>query len=340
MQTSDITIKYINKVSDDPGKPCVVVFTNISNSSRPWAIAWQVIKNINQQDWYTFNYSLATYIQVTWNNGKSGTPLIKLQKSSFSFEDAGKGFSLVENDFVATANQFSVTNKATISGGITVTAFKDNNPIAVKHTVAKDQKANFVLQPKLYWAVVSDIDVGEIIYLEDIPSYTEVFLDGLKSLTMTLTGSLQDGYTFNSSQDISASEDDSIEPSNPVDPIEPYKPNNSSKPEDAIESLPETVFVQNGEHQDLFPFVYMRTWTDITPDVQQRRFVEYDSENAPSESLYKKLVEIKKTSANDARSQMTQLAIDFIEGKQFAGQFIPSNDNLNGYIKYFALLDT
>lgn len=340
MQTSDITIKYINNVSDDPGKPCVVVFTNITNSSRPWAIAWQVIKNINQQDWYTFNYTLATSIQVTWDNGKSGTPMLKVQKNSFSFEEIRTGLSLVENDLIATSNEFSVTNKATISGGITVTAFKDGNPIAVRHNVAKDQRVNFVLQPKLYCGVVSDIDVGEIVYLEDIPSYTEITFDGLKSLTITLSGSLQDGYTFNSSQDISASEYDSIDPSNQVNPIEPYEPNNSSESEDVIESVTETVFVQNWEHQDLFPFVYMRTWTDISPDVQQRRFVEYDSENPPSESLYNKLVEIKKSSANDARLQMTQLAINFIEGKQFPGQFIPSNDNLNGYIKCFALLDT
>ncbi|AFZ24613.1 hypothetical protein Cylst_2394 [Cylindrospermum stagnale PCC 7417] len=109
---------------------------------------------------------------------------------------------------------------------------------------------------------------------------------------------------------------------------------------DAFESASETVFVNSGEHQDLFPFVYMRTWTEISPDVQQRRFIEYDSENAPSESLYKKLVEIKKASENNARLQMRQVAINFIEGKQFAEQFIPSNSNLNGYIKYFALLDT
>lgn len=339
MQTSDITIKYINNVSDDPGKPCVVVFTNITNSARPWAIAWQVIENINQRDWYTFNYTLGTSIQVTWDNGKSGTPIIKLPNSSFSFEDTGKGLSLVENDLIGTNNQFSVTNKATISGGITVTVFKDNNPIAVRHNVAKGQRANFLLQPKLYWAIVSDIDVGEIIYLEDI-SYTEISLEGLKSLTMKLTGSLQEGYTFHSSQDISGSEDDPIEPTNPVVQIESHEQNNSSEPEDVIEPLPETVIVENWEHQDLFPFVYMRTWTDISPDVQQRRFVEYDSENPPSESLYKKLVEIKKASANDARLQMTQLAINFIEGKQFPGQFIPSNGNINGYIKYFAILDT
>lgn len=111
---------------------------------------------------------------------------------------------------------------------------------------------------------------------------------------------------------------------------------------DAFESASETVFVNSGEHQDIFPFVYMRTWTEISPDVQQRRFVEYDSENAPSESLYKKLVEIKNASENNARLQMRQVAIDFItaEGTEFAEQFIPSNSNRNDYIKYFALLDT
>lgn len=342
MQTTDIRIKYNNQVSDNQSNPCVVVFTDITNSSGASAIAWQVIKNIDRDDWYTFNYTLATSIQVTWNHGKSGTSIIKVQDSSWLFEDTEKGFSLIENGSIATANQFDVTNKASIAGGISVTAFKDRKPIAVKHTVAKDQKAKFVFRPKLYWAVVDDIDVGDIIYLEDIPSYKEISLEELESLTVTLKGSLQDGYTFTVSEKIPASGSEPIEPIEPVEPIEPIKPcppETSSTSEDAIAPVPELV-VERGEHHDLFPFVYMRTWPDISPEERERRFVEYDGKKALPDSLYNQLIAIKKASPNEARLQMQQLAISFIEGKQFPGQFIQRLNDFNGSIKYFALINS
>lgn len=351
MQTNDIKIKYNNKVSDNQSNPCVVVFTDITKSPDASAIAWQVIKKSHRDGFYTFNYTLATSIQVTWNQGKSGTSKVKVQDSSWLFEDTGKGFSLIENNSIATANQFEVINKVSIPGGISVTAFKDGNPIAVKHTVAKGQKAKFIFHPKLYWAVVDDIDVGDIIYLEDLSdkTYTEISLQDLKSLTVivTLNGSLNDGYSFTVSEEIPTSGQepiepiDPIEPVEPIDPIPPCQPEKPSKSEDGIEIL-----VEMGEHHDLFPFVYMRTWPKISPEERQRRFVEYDGKNSPPDSpppdsLYNRLIEIiNKDAVNDVRFQMQQLAISFIEGKELPDQFIPSINDIKGYIKYFAHLNS
>ena len=339
MQTTDIKIKYNNKVSDNQRHPCVVVFTDITKSPDAWAVAWQVIKNIDNDNGYIFNYTLATSIQVTWNQRKTGTSMINVQDSCLSFEETEKGFPLlVETDFIATPNQFYVINKASITGGINVTAFKDGNRIAVKHNVAKDQKAKFVFHPKLYWAVVDDIDVGDIIYLKDLPFYTKISIKELKSLTVTLKGSLQDGYTFTVSEKILASGSEPIEP---IEPIEPYLPEKSSTSEDkdAINPGPEVV-VERGEHQDLFPFIYMRNWPDISSEERKQRFVEYDGTSALPESLYKQLAAIKKDLPNDASSQMQQLAISFISGKQFPGQFIESINDIQGAIKYFSLVNS
>lgn len=333
MPTNNIKIKYINKLSDLRGNPCVVVFTEIPNVSGTSAVAWQVFNNISSEDWQTFNYTFATSVQVTWNNGKSGIPIVEVKNSSFSFEETERGFSLVENGSSATPNEFEVINKAKIPGGISVRAFKDGKPIVVKHTVAKDQKARFAFQPKLYWAVVSDIDVGDIVYLKDIPNYTEISLDGLQSLSVILTGNLQDGYTFTASEKVPSSDTE------PIEPIEPEKPTEPSE-ENKDESVPETIFMGSGEYQDLFPFVYLRTWTKISPNNLQQHFLQYDNKNAPSESLYNNLVEIKKTFQPDVRLQMETEAINFIEGTKFAGQFISSINDLKGSIKYFDLINS
>ena len=132
MQTTDIKIKYNNKISDNQSNPCVVVFTDITKSPNALAVVWQVIKNIDRDDWYTFNFTSATSIQVTWAQKKSGTSIREVQYSSLLFEDTGTGFSLVDNNCSATPNNFSVINQASIDGGISVTAFKDGNPIAVQ----------------------------------------------------------------------------------------------------------------------------------------------------------------------------------------------------------------
>jgi hypothetical protein len=325
MQTNDIKIKYNNKVSDKQTNPCVVVFTDITNSPDASAIAWQVINDAC----HTFNYTLATSIQVKWNQGNSGTCRVEVKNSSWLFEDTGKAFSLVENNSMATANQFEVINKASISGGISVIAFKDNNPIAVKHTVAKGQKAKFVFQPKLYWAVVDNIGVGDIIYLEDLSSYTEISLEDLKSLTVTLKGGLTAPYTFTVSEKIPTSGRELIEP---IPPCPPEKP---SKSEEGIEIL-----VEMGEHHDLFPFVYMRTLPKISPEERQGRFVEYDYKNAPSDSLYKQLIAIKNNHPHEARLQMQKLAMSFILDQRFTDQLIQNINDIKGDIKYFARLNS
>lgn len=338
MQTNDIKVKYNNKVSDNQSNPCIVVFTDITNSPDASAIAWQVIKKIG---FYTFNYTFATSIQVTWNQGKSGTSILKVQDSSWLFEDTEKGFSLIETDSRATPNEFTVINKASIEGGIRVTAFKDGNPIAVKHTVAKGQKAQFIFHPKVYFAVVDDIDVGDIIYLEDLSSYTEISLEELKSVTVTLKGSLKDGYSFTVSEKIPTSGQEKIEPIDPIEPVEPIDPIKPCPPEKPSQSENTIeILVEKGKYHDLFPFIYMRNWPNISPEERQRRFVDYDGKNSPPNSLYNGLIEIKKASQNNIRFQMQQLAISFIEGKEFPDQFIPSINDIKGDIKYFAHLNS
>ncbi|MFB8787302.1 MAG: hypothetical protein U7123_00225 [Potamolinea sp.] len=333
MQTTDVKIKYINKLSDLRGNPCVVVFSEHPNVSGTSAVAWQVFNNISSEDWQTFNYTLSTSVQVTWNNGKSGIPIVEVKNSSFSFEETERGFSLVEHGSSATPQKFEVINKVKIPGGISVRAFKDGKPIVVKHTVAKDQKARFAFQPKLYWAVVSDIDLGDLVYLNDIPNYTEISLEGLQSLSVILTGNLQDGYSFTAAEKVPASD---LEPIEPIDPEKPTEPSEENKDE----SVPETILMEGGEYQDLFPFVYLRTWSKISSNNLQQHFLQYDSKNAPSESLYNNLVEIKKASQPDVPFQMKTEAINFIEGTKFAGQFISSINDLKGSIKYFSLINS
>jgi hypothetical protein len=149
---------------------------------------------------------------------------------------------------------------------------------------------------------------------------------------------------------------DFIEPDKPSQPVEPIDIDNPVKPIHIVnpvpETLPETVFVNSREQQDLFPFVYLHTWSEIKPDELQKRFVKYDSTKVPdiikygkdgnAGYLYEELVKLD----NNTRSDIKTEADNFIKGgtaksgKSYQGQFLQSVNDLPGYIKFFALLYT
>lgn len=148
------------------------------------------------------------------------------------------------------------------------------------------------------------------------------------------------------------------EPSQPIEPINFENPVYEEKPIHIVNPLPEAlterIFVNSKEHQDLFPFVYLHTWSEIKPDDLQRRFVKYEPTKVPDKIkygkdgnaayLYEELVNLKKQ--NSARADIENEANNFIKGgtaksgKSYQGQFLQSINDLQGYIKLFALLDT
>jgi hypothetical protein len=90
---------------------------------------------------------------------------------------------------------------------------------------------------------------------------------------------------------------------------------------------------EDGKYQDLFPFIYMYVWPEISKEDKQRRFIEYRDITVP-ECWYNKLVEIKKSGDSNARLQMEQLAADFLSGENF----IQNIGILESPLKYFVYL--
>ena len=203
---TDIKILYVNK-SDDRDNPTILVFMKPTDSDfSAYSTAWQVIKNIGYNSWHKFTYTIDTSVVATWDNGKSGTfPLETSIGKSYALKNTSGGFSLVANGDSSEENEFDVINKVSTPEGISVVAFKDDSPIATKGQVARNQKAEFVLHPRLYFGVTSEYEVGDVIdsavMSED---FTEISLEGLSSATVLLKGNAANGYTFELSHDMSA----------------------------------------------------------------------------------------------------------------------------------------
>ena len=169
----------------------------------------------------------------------------------------------------------------------------------------------------------------------------------------------------------SVERDEKIELQNPsiaideIENCEPRPPNScieiiqkSSAVAPICDPISEIAITDTEEHQELFPFVSLRTWPEISPAARKLHFIEYDTAQIPPTiqhgSFYSNLVEIKKApkvdeaDKSDAQKEIKNEAQHFIKGeeptritgKSYAGQFIQSIAELKGKIKSFALLDT
>ncbi|MCP3944655.1 MAG: hypothetical protein GY710_24700 [Desulfobacteraceae bacterium] len=95
-----------------------------------------------------------------------------------------------------------------------------------------------------------------------------------------------------------------------------------------------------GQTRDLFPYVYMRTWPQITPDDLCLHFVNYEKGPVSPGLLYTKLSAMVHTSPPASRDELKQLAVDYIDGaSEWKGQYVPDVSVLPGAIGYFLEMD-
>ncbi len=91
-----------------------------------------------------------------------------------------------------------VVNDVQVDGGINVSLYKDGHVMMTKNIVAHGQKATFVVHPKLYWSLASEIQEGEQLSsaVLDSTKFQELDLEGLTKVTVGLYGNAQEGYEF------------------------------------------------------------------------------------------------------------------------------------------------
>lgn len=99
-----------------------------------------------------------------------------------------------------------------------------------------------------------------------------------------------------------------IEPDPSVDPVEPIP---------IVTSHPD----------ELFPYVYVRRWPKVGADDLLYGFVNYVSSSPPSSGFFGDLVNARNL-AQGAREAAQQLAVEFIDGKVYAGDFVRDMNSL------------
>ena len=198
---TDIKITYTNK-SMNKDLPTVFVFTKNETPTfdvLKEGVAWRTIPNIGRGSSSSFVFPLITQVGATWQGGMNKTQVLP--------SDIGKRYTVSQNDtgIVLAANgnasdtkSIDVNNDANIQDGVSASLYKDGKLMLTKKIVGYGQKATFVLKPKLYWGIASEIQESELINsaILNTDSFFEQDLEGVTEVNISLNGNAKEGYTF------------------------------------------------------------------------------------------------------------------------------------------------
>jgi hypothetical protein len=198
---TDIKITYTNK-SMNKDLPTVFVFTKNETPTfdvLKEGVAWRTIPNIGRGSSSSFVFPIITEVGATWQGGMNKTQVLP--------SDIGKRYTVSQNDtgIVLAANgnasdtkSIDVNNDANIQDGVSASLYKDGKLMLTKNIVGYGQKATFVLKPKLYWGIASEIQESELINsaVLNTDHFFEQDLEGVTEVNISLNGNAEEGYTF------------------------------------------------------------------------------------------------------------------------------------------------
>ena len=162
-------------------------------------VAWRVIEDVGRGSSCTFPFPIQTKVAASWNDHSCRTATLdsSVGKRYCVCEDE-TGITIAEDGNAGNTRSLDVANDVHVENGISVDLYKDGKLMMTKHTVAYGQKATFVLHPKLYWGLASEIQEGEQLSsaVLNSDSFFEQNLEGVSEVTVELHGNAEEGYQF------------------------------------------------------------------------------------------------------------------------------------------------
>jgi hypothetical protein len=198
---TDIKITYTNK-SMNKDLPTVFVFTKNETPTfdvLKEGVAWRTIPNIGRGSSSSFVFPTITEVGATWQDGMNKTQVLPLDIGKrYTVSQNDTGIVLVANGNASDTKSIDVNNDANIQDGVSASLYKDGKLMLAKSIVGYGQKATFVLKPKLYWGIASEIQESELINsaVLNTDHFFEQDLEGVTEVNISLNGNAEEGYTF------------------------------------------------------------------------------------------------------------------------------------------------
>jgi len=198
--STDIKITYINNTMN-PDKPTIFLFAKNPVPKfdvLKHGVAWRVLAKIGKGSYSEFVYPKTTTVRARWGDGhKTGMLEAEIGKKYTVIEN-NTGIVIIPNGNAAHPHAIELSSKIKVDGGIRAQLCKDGKVLLEKRTVAYDQKATFILEPKLYWGIAAEIQEGQLIGSAILNSdrFFELDIHGVTHATVTMTGNIKEGYHF------------------------------------------------------------------------------------------------------------------------------------------------
>ncbi|ROZ72125.1 hypothetical protein [Ramlibacter sp. WS9] len=184
----NIQLNFINNSNDVNNSEVVIFQKNVAMNFDELAVAWQVIKYCGQGDNHPFAFPTTMQVGASDSYGNY-TPQLDAQNGQmFQMALTTSGDRLVPAGSGTSSKEVQVLNNLG-KGAINASIYKAGKLLAVKTSVAPQQKAVFEFKPTIWIGVASQFVQGQVMNSAIISNInTELSLLGIASADIVMTG--------------------------------------------------------------------------------------------------------------------------------------------------------
>lgn len=184
----DVKLNFINNSNDVNNSEVVILQKNIATDFDELTVAWQVIRYCGKGDNHPFILPKTMQIGASdsYGNFTPQLPAHSGQLFHMVMTPSGDLFELVGS---STSPEEVQVRNALGKGAINVCIYKGGRLLAIKTSIAPQQKAAFAFNPTLWIGVASQIDQGQVMNSAILATInTELNLQGIASADIVMTG--------------------------------------------------------------------------------------------------------------------------------------------------------
>lgn len=183
-----VQLNFINNSNDMNNSEVVIFQKNVSTHFDELAVAWLVIKNCGQGDHHPFEFPTTMQVGASDSYGNY-TPQLNAQNGQmFQMALTTSGDRLVAAGSGTSSKEVQLLNSLP-KGAINASIYKGGKLLALKTSIAPQQKAIFEFNPTIWIGVVSQIEQGQVMNSAIVSSInTELSMVGIASADIVMTG--------------------------------------------------------------------------------------------------------------------------------------------------------
>lgn len=183
-----IRLNFINDSNDSNNTEVLIFQKNVATNVDELAVAWRVIRYCGQGDNHPFLFPMSLEVGASDSYGNY-TPRLHAENGQlFQMALTASGDQLIAAGRGSSSSEVQVLN-ALPKGAINASIYRDGKLLAIKTSIAPQQKAAFEFKPTIWIGVASQIEEGQVMNSAILSSInTEISLLGIAGADIVMTG--------------------------------------------------------------------------------------------------------------------------------------------------------